>query len=133
MIRMPTISKYIAFVQVDDITTCTENCWGRRERVRETDKGDWTDQSTVYSQLRYIKKTPLNTDFGVKNWKIGPIREWVFVGGRWVNEGKKGRWTWLIYFRYIDIYIWDRTMKPFAIVLSGKEGFTERDDRGEPN
>jgi hypothetical protein len=26
MIRMPTISKYIAFVQVDDITTCTENC-----------------------------------------------------------------------------------------------------------
>jgi hypothetical protein len=31
------------------------------------------------------------------------------------------------------IHIWNRTMKPFAFVLSKGKGMTERDGEGEPN
>jgi hypothetical protein len=45
-----TISKYATFVQVDDVMICTESYWiigHRRERVRESNIRDWTNQCTV--------------------------------------------------------------------------------------
>jgi hypothetical protein len=40
------------------------------------------------------QETPLNIDLGIKNegqdYKIGPVREWVFVDKGRVNGGDKG-------------------------------------------
>jgi hypothetical protein len=68
-----------------------------------------------------IHKEPLlSTDFGIKNGgqdcKIGTVVGGVLVGGRRVNGGDEGEGTWLMGF----LCTRNRTMKPFAIVLSEK-------------
>jgi hypothetical protein len=59
-------------------------------------------------------ETPLNTDFGIKNgqdYKIG-------MGG-YLWEGKWRRWRRGNMVDGLRIHIWNRTMKPLAIALSG--------------
>jgi hypothetical protein len=52
--------------------------WGRRERVRESNKGGQYDQSTEHSQLGCHQETPLNYEYGTKiegqDCKMGSVR-----------------------------------------------------------
>jgi hypothetical protein len=109
-------------MQVDDITICTGSCWiigGRRERVKEGNKGGWTDQTTVYSQLGHTEKPLwiLTLKLQVKDstWNMS------CCSGRTCGrrEGEWRRWRWGNMVDRFCMHIWNKTMKHSAVVLSG--------------
>jgi hypothetical protein len=71
---------------------CTEICIiikGKRERVRERNKGSWTDQNTLYSHLTYIEKS-LSTLTGTKNER--QVGLWNRCGGGGVLYWQRSEW-----------------------------------------
>jgi hypothetical protein len=92
-----------------------------RKGIRENNVGGgvWNEQSSVCSQLGYIKKPlcTLTLELKMKNRTIkqivcgdrGHLCEW---GGEW------RRWRWENIVDRLHIHIWNKMIKPLVIALS---------------